>query len=415
MKRLLVLSFMLLSGASTHATFAPPFGTEMLGAGSSFVPRYMNKLIARYSKSYSCPQIVYKQRSASLFAGSDNGIARVIDDSVTFAVSDNPLSEDSVEGTDCLLQIPFILAPLVIIYHLPLSFEITNPSLWQGYLVIKSFDLCTSYTLGMVWGSILGFQGAAVVGAPYIQGFARSDSCTETGLFVKYLRCASNPPFASDCQAFIDAPNVVSNPNGPFCNTSPAQWQPNEVTCLPSNDAIAQAVLATPGSIGYVDIETARAYGFLPGSPNGVPFGVVGLFITGSTAYTSPQTSPEDNPANYEQPTNALVKAAATDCTGGDYICKPNAYPIVNMELFVLKATQPVDLITCNIIQFIQYTLTFGQQLGALTPLPCECQRESLALLDQVSSAICEPCVPPCNPCLGQTCPLPSCLPPCPC
>jgi len=429
MKKLIVSSILLLSAVSAEAKFANPFGAEIDGAGTSTVVSYMNALISKYKKSYPCPKFVYKQVPASMYSGSENGVNLVLKDAVAFSVSINQLSSTTVkDAPDCLLEIPFILTSLSIIYNLPSDFTMGNAD-WPGHLNISPADLCTIYTgnPGLTWGGAPGVgllnrlyngnQGYA--GGSFVKPFARLDSADETELLVKYLTC-SNQPLSGTCATFLTAANVTGDPTGPFC---PAANIPVNgirwglpVTCVQGSDTLANTVIATPGSVGYVMTDVAVAHGFsLPssGTTGGIPLGIAGLFIHGSASFTSPQQGPLDNPLNYGQPIPALVQAAATDCSGGTLLCTNFAYPIVDAELFVVYATQSVDLITCNIAQFIQFALTEGQKivLPGFVALPSGCISQNLALLDQMRSAICEPCVPPCNPCLNQTCPLPSCLP----
>jgi len=282
---------------------------------------------------------------------------------------------------------------------------------WQGHLNIAPADLCSIYTSTLTWGAVInalynGTQGyAGSFQNTAIKAFARAESADETSLLVNYFS------YAGVCASFTTQTNVAANPSGPFCGTAPGTWDPS-VQCKHGTDAVAQAVAATEGSVGYVGTGSACQYGFFPGSTNGAPLGVAGLFITGSVAYTSPQQNPYENPLNYTQPVLLSILAAVIDdCTGGEHLCVQGAYPIVTAESFVLFATQPNKLIACNIAQFIQFALAQGPTICGFVHIPGECVGEHLAFLDQIHSAICDPCIEPCNPCANQQCPLPSCLP----
>jgi len=433
MKRLIIPCVVLLCAGKIEAAFTAPFGATLDGAGSTLGATYLNNLINAYNKSYPCPTIVYKQKPASIYAGSQNGVLRALDDTVTFGVSIDPLSSITLEDApDCILQIPFTLASLSIIYNLPSNFGpgTANPANgnWPNHLNIAPFDLCQIYTASAAsqivpWGtpSMLGllnrlYNGAQIYTGGSVLAFARADSSDETSLLVQYLQCSKTTPLNVNlnCDAFITAANVTTNPSGPFCNTNPGRWG-SVVSCVSGgSDAIARAVAMTPGSIGYVGTDVAYDQGFFPiPTANGIPKGVAGLFIQGSTNYTSPQQDPQQNPANYTLPVSTAVQAAVTDCVGGRYLCEIGAYPIVDMELFILNATHTDDIITCNIRQFIQFALTVGQDIpGGFAAPASGCLCEGIAQLDKLSSAICEPCVRPCNPCLNQPCPpLPSCIP----
>jgi len=422
MKRLILSGILILLAVYPKTTYTVVNGATINGAGSAFAASYMDTLIQKYNAIFPCPQFVYKQKPAHLYEGSTNGVNRVLEDTLTFAVSDTPVLSTVIGSTpDCVLQIPFILTSLVIIYRLPNDFSYTSGNsvlrpnaTWQGHLNLQPSDLCTIYTdaVGLIWGGASGvlrqgYNGSQTYNTANstIKAFARSDSAVETGLFVRYLRCAGV------CQSFSGASNVTNNQNGPFCNTgAPGQWSTTNVTCVQGEDGVANAVLTADGldgrpngAIGYVRKDTAYKYGFIPGSPNGIPLGIAGLYVG---------AGPISSPANYVQPTNAATHAAAPGCTGGEFLCVTGAYPIVVQEVFVLFATQPDSLTACNIAQFIQFALTHGQKIPGFNPITRDCVTQSLTKIDQIRSAICKPCVEPCNPCLDQTCPLPTC-PPC--
>jgi len=416
MKRLLVPSLLLLSAASIHGKFSAPANAEVSGAGSTQVVDYMKALTKKYNGEVPCPKIVYKQSPTSLYAGSENGINRVLDASVTFAISDYPVPSSINTTSDTLLQIPFMLSSLSIIYRLPTTF--TAGGNWPGHLNISPVDLCAIYTGSLGWNDLVSrlYNGATntVPGNPVIKSFARSDSAYETALFVQYLNCSTT---ALTCSfAFNSA--VVNNPNGPFCSGAPT-WNLANVTCVNGSDAVANAVFGANGTgtnpngaIGYVFTQVAIAHGFpIPttGPTGGIPLGIAGLFVPGSTSYTSPQQSAQDNPQNYTQPTTAAVQAAAAASCTGDLLCNTGAYPIVNAELFVLYATQSSTLAACNIAQFITYALTIGQKIitPGFAPLTTACSTESLLLVDQIVAALCDTCTKICNPCDDQPCPLP--------
>jgi len=409
MKQVL-LSFTLLIALSMEATTSAPFGAEILGAGSTLTATYMNALASAYNRSFPCPTLVYKQTPSKLYSGSTQGILRVLDNSVTFSVSIHPLSASIVnDAPDCLLQIPFVITSLSIIYRLPTDFTTPIvPAAWQGRLLLSTAHLCGIYAGTQTWVQVLtdAVNGqAGYAGATLVKAFAPADSTDETRLFINYLKCAIPNPVGI-CATFLNSYNVQNNPSGPFCtNPNLGQWGAN-VTCLQGGSkAIAQAVQATPGSIGYIGTDAAYAYGYLPGSPNGIPLGVAALY----NGIGAPSSA-----ANYTPPTTAAVQAAVQDCTPGELLCKTGAYPIVDIESFILYQAQPVDLITCNIAQFMLFALTEGQKIMSpgYLPLPTGCITSSLSQLDKLQSAICEPCIPPCNPCLNETCPLP-CFSPC--
>jgi len=420
MKQLLVACTLILLGTCVEATFTAPVGAEIHGAGSTLAAGYMSALISQYNKLFPCPKFVYKQTPTGVNAGSLNGFNRLIDGSVAFAVSDTPLTDTMLASSpNCLLQIPFILKSLSIIYNLPSDFP-TNPiSVWPGHLNISPEDLCVIYTSGALnWGGAgttgllnrlyNGNQSYNPTPATQVKAYARADSSDDTGLFVQYLGCA-NAPASGTCLTFLN--NVTpTNQNGPFCSGIQPTWNVTgptaSVTCVIGADAIAQQVATHPGSIGYVQTDVAYNRGFFPGSPTGIPVGVAGLFISGSTA-TGGNPTPQDNAANYTQPTTSTVQAAMTDCAGNTYLCINDAYPIVVGETFIVKAMQPDTFTACNLAQFITYALTQGQKIGGFTPLEGGCISKSLGLADEIQSAICEPCIEPCNPCLNQTCPLP--------
>jgi len=436
MKKQLLLSALLLSAVYADASFKIPFGAQITGAGSTAAAPFMTFLINKYNHIFPCPQFIYKQSPAGLFAGSNNGLARVLGTATTFGVTDNIVPRDVLtDSPDCILEIPFIITSLSIIYRLPrlttgVDFTPSSPATWPGHLNISPEDLCAIYTGNTVtWDQLLlrqynGGQVWAVLSP--VPAFARADESGSTEIFARYLACSNinNPNGA--CSSFAAAPN----PQGPFFAPNTPTWGPNVLPVMGSLgmvNAVKNAVgpAAPNGAIGYVATPVACAAGFVTpttGSGAGYPIGTAGLFVEGSTGFTSPAQNAYGNRANYVQPTEASVHDAINfnvsclpSCT--DLLCVKGAYPIVYSLRFVLFATQPVDLIACNIAQFILFTLTEGQKIADIClpcgyfPLPSECRDESLLQLDRITSAICEPCIPPCNPCLNQKCDFPCPLP----
>ncbi len=417
MKKLSILAIALLSVATVSARYAPNYGSTINLGGSTLAAPYMNAAITLYNSIFPCPVFVYKQSTG--FTGSGAGRADVYNGTLTASVSDSaaPLTE-TANLPDCFLQIPFILSSVSIIMNPPSTVVDSTGCTWtvnKSDIRLTGADLCAIFTAtsptdpAVQWETYFAkpYNNATAVTPsatctvmPYtapilpadytqIKTFARSDSSGTSAIFTTYLNmcggCTSVMP--NDSTVFGNPPVT---PSTVFPLATPENGTP----------AMLAAVQSTADSMGYAGT------GDNLGQSVPSPFALL-LEANGVTTDLADFLSPEVN----TNISNAQV--GNPSCT--NLVCQPNAYPMVQAELFDVFGTQTTEWISCNISQFILFLLTQGQKLGVpgFVNMTTECLSASLIFLDSIAPAICNPCIPPCIPCQSPTVcpslPCPSC------
>ncbi len=319
---------------------------------------------------------------------------------------------------DCLLEIPFLVSAVAIPYHLPnITFAggmftvckggvakiyTTTAALAadlaaNGGLRLTGSDLCSIYTNPTTefWEDFLsrpynlGGQPTGCIAPVNTHNYplipvARLDSSGTSQVFTTYLANCGNCPGIT--------------PNNPLPAGTPPLFTDSQFTSLvvrvSGGIALVNYVAANPGTLGYAGLGDIA----VSNNPN-IPVALI-LEAGGSSTVN----------ADFLAPTAANVQAAVSSGNCTSLTCVPGAYPIVTVELFEVFGTQPTDFIACNVKQFILFLLTQGQkfasQVPGYFPMSQDCIAASKALLDDIGSAICQPCIEPCIPCATvATCP----------
>ncbi len=403
MKKLSILMIALLSVASVSAKYAPNYGSTINLGGSTLAAPYMNAAIALYNSIFPCPIFAYKQTAA--FSGSGTGRTDVYNGTLNASVSDAAApSTETANLPDCFLQIPFILSSVSIIMNPPATVVVEGNPIPQpvdpNTINFTGADLCAIFTSTLedpagYWETYLTnpynqFANQTLVSQTSIETFARLDASGTSAIFTTYLNmCGGCSSVPANTQSIFNIPT-----------TPPTSTYFPDASPVTGSSGMITAVNATQNSMGYV--------GTGDNLSSAQPLPVASLLeANGSTSVPADFLSPTI-PLNI---TNAQV--GNPSCT--NLVCQPNAYPMVQAELFDVFGTQPTEWISCNISQFILFLLTQGQKLNVpgFVNMSQDCLAASLLYLDSIAPAICNPCIPQCIPCQSPTVcpnlPCPSC------
>ena len=335
--RLVVLGVVAaLATGSTSSTAADQ--AALSGAGSSFLLPLMTQWTAVY-EGVKGVQISYNP------IGSGGGIAMISARAVDFGTTDAPLTADQFTLAQGVVQIPWALSATSIPYNLPGvtgRLHLTGPVLADIYLgnITRWDDMCIRAINRGLWLPSLP-----------ITPIYRSDASGTTFNLSDYLSHVSRTWRSKlGCATAIEFPVGVG--------TKPSS-------------GVVDAILKTPGSIGYVDVAYALK--------SGIPFAAIqnhsGVFtLPGlrniAAAASSLKKIPKNNAVSIvDPPTNKRV-----------------AYPIATFTYVV------VPLITtkaATLRRFISWALTVGQQFGPrllFSPIPAPVLARALSTLTRISS-----------------------------
>src|SRR3954451_3998270 len=213
------------AGAIAAATIAPALAVDISGAGATFpYPIY-----AKWADAYK------KETGAGLnyqSIGSGGGIKQIQARTVTFGASDMPLKAEELEKSG-LVQFPTVLGGVVPVVNLdgvaPGAITIDGPTLAKIFLgEVKTWDDPAIQKLNPQ--AKLPSQAIAVV--------HRSDGSGTTFIFTNYLSKVSK-----DWKDKVGANTAVEWPLGIGAK---------------GNEGVANNVIQTQGSIGYVEFAYAK-------------------------------------------------------------------------------------------------------------------------------------------------------------
>jgi len=305
-------------------------------------------------------------------------------------------SSETANLPDCFLEIPFILSSVSVIYKLPNNLVQTAPVAQNPYVFAPGFqlrltaqDLCRIYLDPTeTWEDILSrpynLDNTVTFGTPFhsIEHVARFDASSINQAFNTYL---------SECGGSC---TVISG------SQFPPSFDVSATPAFSDTQVISTVQSSAHGAIGYVGTGSNLS-SVAPHSPAALLL-EAGVPVPTTNGHNSQFLAPTDNNVRAAQINNS-------SCT--NLICQPSAYPIVTAEFIDLFGTQPTSFVACNLIQFVLFLLTQGQKLNipGFVSMTQECLCESKEFLDDISTAICQPCIPPCIPCASpEFCP-PTC------
>lgn len=196
-------------------------GLEITGTGATFPAKVYQQWAEHYSKDAGV-LLSYKP------AGSSAGVRQIQAHAVDFGASDVPMSPQDLERHQ-LFQFPTLVGGVVPVVNLP--------GVAPGALRLDSTVLARIFA-GQIqfWNdkAIQALNPGLKLPPLAIQRIVRADGSGTTEVFVRYLQ-QSAPEAAAPIQA----------------QGGRAQW-PGHTQGVEGSGKLAQAVRATPGSVGYI-------------------------------------------------------------------------------------------------------------------------------------------------------------------
>ena len=196
---------------------------NLTGAGASFPYPLYSKMFAEYKGGNVNYQSV----------GSGSGQKQILERTVDFAGSDNPMSDAQLKDAPAkLLHIPTAIGAVVPAYNLP---GVSKPLNFDGPTLANIY-------LGKIrtWGdpAIAKLNPGVTIPPLPITVARRSDGSGTTYVFSDYLSKVS-----SEWKSKVGTGNSLQWPTG---------------TGAKGNDGVAGVVKSTPGAIGYVELVYAK-------------------------------------------------------------------------------------------------------------------------------------------------------------
>ncbi len=328
------------------------------GAGSFHLRSFIEKNIAHYTKIYCCPCFEYK---ADKCHGSREGREALYASKVSFAGSDIPApAHERERQPDVLLNIPIVFSALALVYHLPTD----DPQC----------HFPSNFVLSLTAEDIIDI-------------FLKKERVSWASLLNKPY---NNIPYRGTAQIHPIAPlpssglrELLASLISTAYHIFPSNMREEHQRITTSPD-VSKSVKETPGSLGYTTFPQARYH----------KTKIAQIQSSGnSTVFIAPSIE-------------SIQLAAQESCQFWQRVACPEeesgAYPLTFAEYLIVFSHQPSEFIACNLAQFIYFVITEGQKLAqsiCLVPLPEECVKENLRLLDKICPIICRPCLPPCSPC----------------
>jgi phosphate transport system substrate-binding protein len=295
----------------------PNQASSLSGAGSTFVAPMMSTWASAYS--LNGVQVAYQA------IGSGGGIKQVQAGTVDFGDSDAYMKDSDIAAAKGpILQIPVVLAPVVVTYNL------------QGVASGLKLD---GETAGKIFaGQITTWNDPAIqnqnksvqLPSQPIAVVHRSDGSGTTDIFTDFLT--------------KESPSWVSALGGPAQSRGKTVAWPTGIGGK-GNDGVSGAVGQTPGAIGYVEL---------------------GYALTQHLPYANLK----NKSGNYIEPCNQTVLAATKgvsyppdlrfDLTDGS---DPNAYPITGTTWSLIYQDQTSAPKAAALINFFSWVLTTGQDM----------------------------------------------------
>ncbi|WP_102128061.1 phosphate ABC transporter substrate-binding protein PstS [Deinococcus planocerae] len=224
-----------LLGLALVTTGSAAAQTALTGAGASFPYPLYSKMFAEYRETTG---VTVNYQSV----GSGAGQKQIVERTVDFAGSDNPMSDEAMRAAPAkLLHIPTAIGAVVPAYNVP---GVTQPLRFTGRVLADIY-------LGKIrtWNdrAITALNPGVTIPPLPVTVARRSDGSGTTYVFSDYLGKVS-PEWKSK----VGVGNSLQWPVG---------------TGARGNDGVAGVVKSTPGAIGYVELVYAKQ--------NKLPYGSV--------------------------------------------------------------------------------------------------------------------------------------------
>jgi phosphate transport system substrate-binding protein len=329
-------------GGSTGTNTGTDVGKGSLtGAGATFPGPFYQKAFADYSIKY--PQVTINYQSV----GSGAGIQQFIKKTVDFGASDVPMGGNDIQsagGAEMLTQIPTTLGVISVAFNISgvsaLNLDAdTLAGIYLGKIKRWNDPLLTALNSG----TNLPNKAITVV--------HRSDGSGTTFHFTDYLSKVS-----------VEWKNRVGNAKS-------VPW-PTGVGAS-GNQAVAQAVSSTDGSIGYVELAYVVQTGMKQAALKNAKGKFVQASVDGATAAAG--TNNNVSPGNY-----SITNAACDAC-----------YPIAGFSWAMLYTSYSDQDKGKAVVNLFKWLVTDGQTEGKdlqYAPLPSAVQQLALTNLKAIKA-----------------------------
>ena len=329
------------AGGGSSSSSAAVSGT-INGSGSTFQTNFQQSAIAAFKQVQPGVTVNYGG------GGSGAGRTALFGQTVLYAGSDSPIpaaDKSKVPAGKTVLYFPVQIGPIAIAYNLSgvTGLKLDAPTLakiFQGQVT--------------TWNdpAIKALNSGANLPSTPITLAVRSDSSGTTQNYSLYLQKAAGSAWKLGSSSTISWPKSAHAASG--------------------NSGVAQAVKATSGAIGYVDLSTATASG-----------------LTAATIKNSAGSYVAPSPAGATAAASHVTPAADLTFTTVD---EPGAasYPITYQSWDLVYAQQKNANDAALLKAYIGYLLGDGQKLLTplnLAPLPSNLDSAAVAQLSKITSA----------------------------
>lgn len=328
-------------GSSPAASNSDVGSGSLTGAGSTFIAPFFQKAFFDYNTKNPNVSVNYQA------VGSGAGIQQFINKTVDFGASDVPMGSsdiDSAGGNGALTQIPTALGVVSV------AFNISG---------VDKLNLDADTLSGIFLGQIKSWNDpkiAALNSGVSLPGKAitvehRSDGSGTTYIFTDYLSKVS-----PEWKAKVGTAKSVSWPVGVGGS---------------GNQAVAQAISSTDGSIGYVEL----AYVVQTGMKQAAIKNAAGKFVPASVQGASAAAAQNSN--------LSATNFSITDEPGAD------TYPIAGFTWTILRTSYGDAAKGKAVVYLFKWVVTDGQSDGSslqYAPLPAAVQQLALDNLKTIKA-----------------------------
>ena len=332
--------------AACGSTSTPPATVDigkgaLTGAGSTFDNPLFSRAFFDYTSKYPDVTVNYQA------VGSGAGIQQFIKKTVDFGATDVPMASadiTSAGGPDTLTQIPVTLGVVSIAFNLSGVAQLNLDA-----------DTLAGIFLGHIkkWNdpAIAALNSGATLPSTNITVAHRSDGSGTTYIFTDYLAKVS-----SEWKANVGVSKSVKWPVGVGAS---------------GNQAVAQAITSTPGSIGYVELAYAVQTNMHQASIKNANGKFVAPSVAGATA--------------------AAAQNSGVSATNFSIVNEPGdtTYPIAGFSWVILQTGYTDADKGKAVVYLFKWLVTDGQSEGKdlqYAPLPTAVEELALANLKLVKA-----------------------------
>ena len=320
--------------ATTNVTLA---SATLNGSGSTFQKAFDQDQIQAFQAKHSGVTINYAG------GGSGKGQQDLADQVVDFAGSDSaPVKDPTKDKGGPLLYFPTVVAPITVSFKLSGVTDLT----FTADTIAKIFSRQIK-----TWddAAIKADNPSATLPSTAITVVHRSDGSGTTNNFTTYLKAAAASSWSLGSGSTVPWPTDTQAGNG--------------------STGVAQAVNATDGAIGYIDLSDAKAAGLSFAKVKNSSGKVVAPTLDAASAALAGVT------------VNADLTYNPLNSSG------PDAYPITSPTWVLVYKTQTDKAKGAALKAFLVFLLTDGQTNATASdyaPLTKDLASKALAQVDQI-------------------------------